>query len=50
MRRMVTIAGTEETVLKPVVNTIAKDLLHILKLAPEFQKELSFLSKLFHLY
>ncbi len=32
MRRMVTIAGTEETVLKPVVNTIAKDLLHILKL------------------
>ena len=32
MRRMVTIAGTEETVLKPIVNTIAKDLLDILKL------------------
>ena len=32
MRRMVTIAGTEETVLKPIVNTVAKDLLHILKL------------------
>lgn len=32
MRRMVTIAGTEETVIKPVVNTVSKDLLHILKL------------------
>ena len=32
MRRMVTIAGTEETVLKPIVNTVAKDLLDILKL------------------
>ena len=32
MRRFVTISGTEETVLKPIVNSVSKDIIDILKL------------------
>lgn len=34
MKRMVTIAGTEETVTKPIINSISKDIVTILKLNP----------------